>query len=448
MKVKTRFAPSPTGKLHIGNARTALINYLYAMHNGGEFILRIDDTDLVRSKQEFEEAIKNDLKWLGFSWGDIFHQSKRISSYEKLKEKLISDGRLYECYETQEELEIKRKLLLSSGRPPIYDRSALKLTDAQKTSYKSAGRTPHYRFKLNSGKIKWQDLIKGEVSFDAENLSDPILIREDGSMTYMLCSSFDDVDMNITHVIRGEDHVSNTAIQIQLFEAISSNHPEFGHLSLVKSKNDKISKRIGGFEIESLRKDANLEPMAINSFLANIGTSSHVAPYKSLDNLTNDFNISKFSKSPTTYLPEELETLNHKLLLQTNFDEVHNRLKEFNLEHISEEFWNAVRPNITTLEDARVWWKVCNNYLKPDVESSDKDYLRLASSLLPEGDLTDATWASWTQTLKNESKRSGKSLFMPLRIAITGMMQGPELNNLLPLIGREEILKRLNLSAS
>jgi glutamyl-tRNA synthetase len=445
MIVKTRFAPSPTGMLHVGNARTALINKLFALKHSGEFILRIDDTDLVRSKKEYEEAIKQDLKWLGIDWSKIEWQSKRLSRYEEVKNHLINNGRLYECYETPEELEIKRKLQLSSGKPPIYDRSALKLSEENKEKYKSQGRKPHYRFKLEGSKIEWQDMVKGSVHFEVSNISDPIVIREDGSMTYMICSTVDDVDMEITHVIRGEDHVTNTAIQIQIFEALNSKHPEFGHLSLVKTKDDKISKRIGGFEIASLRDEKCIEAMSINSFFGSIGTSNQVVPYKTLVDLAKEFDITKFSKSPTTYVPEELDVINHKLLLSLEYEDVQDRLVEIGASEVDKDFWIGVRPNLKFLSDVKLWWDICHNYTKFKVSKVDIELLSVAKNSLIDLTISELTWKEWTEIIKSKTGRSGKQLYMPIRQALTGMDHGPELANLIPLIGKDEIIKRLEL---
>ncbi len=445
MKIKTRFAPSPTGLLHVGNARTALINFLYAKHFGGSFVLRIDDTDLVRSTKEYEDGIIKDLNWLGIEWDEIFWQSKRLDNYDIAKQKLITSGRLYECYETPEELSIKRKLQLSSGRPPIYDRSSLKLAEEQKIKYRSEGKKPHYRFKLEGEKIEWHDLIKGHLHFEVSNISDPIVIREDGSMTYMICSTVDDTDLEITHVIRGEDHVTNTAIQIQMFEALGVNPPAFGHLSLVKAKDDKISKRVGGFEITSLKNEKFLEPMSINSFFANIGSSNQVIPYKDLDSLAKNFDISKFSTSPTTYVPDDLERINQRLLHVLNFLDIKDRLSEIGAENVDEAFWESVRPNLKTINDAKIWWNICHNYSKIDVSDEDCEFLVIARNLLPQTEFTTLTWKEWTEQIKLKTGRSGKALFMPIRIALTNMEHGPELSELLPLIGRDEIIHRLDL---
>jgi glutamyl-tRNA synthetase len=439
-KVITRFAPSPTGNLHIGNVRTALINWLYARKHGGNFILRMDDTDLIRSKEEFKKYIIDDLKWLGLEWDLSFNQLSRLEKYELSKQKLISQGRLYPCYETSEEIDIKRKLQLSRGHPPIYDRAALKLSEKQIEDYKKQGRKPHYRFLINDAEISWDDMIKGNIQYRGSNLSDPVVIRADGTMTYMLCSTIDDIEYDISHVIRGEDHVSNTAIQIQMFEAMDCPPPVFGHLSLVKSKEDKISKREGGFEISRLRDVENIEPMAINSFLAFIGSSNIIHTCKNLKEIIDDFDINSYSKSPTTYMPEELELLNHKIVINYEYSEIKKYLKNNNLENIDEEFWLAVRPNLSKLSEIKDWWQICHHPEK--VDNLDKELLSIAIKYLPEK-ITTTTWHEWTKAICQHSGKKGKNLFMPLRLAITGKTSGPELQNLLPLLAHEEILARL-----
>ncbi len=439
-QVITRFAPSPTGKLHIGNVRTALINWLYAKKHGGKFILRMDDTDVARSKEEYKQEIERDLKWLGLDWDSSFNQLSRITRYEECKQKLIVSGRLYACYETPEELEIKRKFQLSSGKPPIYDRAALKLTKEQIENYQKQGRKPHYRFLVKDKDIIWQDMVKGEIKYAGGNLSDPVIIRADGTMTYMLCSTIDDVDYNITHVIRGEDHVSNTAIQIQMFEALESAPPTFGHLSLVKAKEDKISKREGGYDIESMRYEKCLESMAINSFLALIGTSHHVAIHKQLADLVAQFDIHSYSKSPTTFMPEELDQLNHKLVITLEFDEIQHFLIEHNLGQIDKGFWLAVRPNLQKLSDLKEWWQIC--HAPKQVDDLDHELLQISAKLLPV-EITNSTWQEWTAQISQASGKKGKELFLPLRLALTGKTSGPELKDLLPLLSRDEILARL-----
>ncbi len=440
-KIITRFAPSPTGKLHIGNVRTALINWLYTKKHGGDFILRMDDTDLVRSKEEYKDAIYKDLKWLGLDWDDSFNQLSRLEKYEQAKQELVSKGRLYPCYETPEELDIKRKLQLSRGLPPIYDRAALKLSDEQIAQYEKQGRKPHYRFMINDAEIHWNDMVKGEIKYQGAKLSDPVIIRADGTMTYMLCSTIDDIEYKISHVIRGEDHVSNTAIQIQMFESMEATPPVFGHLSLVKSKDEKISKREGGFEISSLRDIENIEPMAINSFLALIGSSNTVHACRNMQNSINNFDINTYSKSPTTYMPEELELLNHKIILTYEYSDIKEYLESNNLNNIDEQFWLAVQPNLHKLSDIKEWWQICHNPEK--AKELDMELLAIAAKHLPE-EITDSTWKEWTKAISTHSGKKGKELFMPLRLALTGKTSGPELKNLLPLLSREEIIARLS----
>lgn len=439
-KVITRFAPSPTGMLHIGNVRTALINWLYARAHNGEFILRMDDTDLQRSRPEYKTAIEEDLKWLGLTWDSTFNQLSRSDRYEAIKKQLIASSRLYPCYETPEELDIKRKFQLSSGRPPIYDRASLRMTAEQVAKYALEDREPHYRFYIDDSDIVWNDMIKGEIKYHGSNLGDPVIIREDGSMTYMLCSTVDDIDYNISHVIRGEDHVSNTAIQIQMFEALGAEPPSFGHLSLVKSKEDKISKREGGYDIAALREEKNIEAMAINSFLALIGTSNSVNICRKLDELVQKFDLSTYSKSPTTYMPEELEHLNHKLVITLDFADIQYYLDKHNLSNIDENFWQAIRPNLKKLSDIKEWWQICHSPQK--VHGLDTELLEAAASCLPPI-IDEATWGVWTKEISLNTGKKGKELYMPLRLALTGQESGPELKNILPLLSRDEILSRL-----
>ncbi|QWB86438.1 Glutamate--tRNA ligase 1 [Rickettsia parkeri] len=442
-KVITRFAPSPTGMLHVGNIRAALLNWLYAKKHNGQFILRFDDTDLERSKQEYKDAIEEDLKFLNINWDQTFNQLSRLSRYDAITNLLLDKKRLYACYETPEELELKRKFQLSKGLPPIYDRASLNLTEEQAKKYIEQGRKPHYRFLVNHKPISWHDMIKGEVKYDGKALSDPIVIRADGSMTYMLCSVIDDIDYDITHIIRGEDHVSNTAIQMQMFEALNTTPPTFGHLSLIINKDEKISKRVGGFEIATLRKEIGIEAMAIASFFSLLGSSAQILPYKSMEKLANQFEISSFSKSPTIYQPEDLERLNHKLLISLDFDTVKERLKEIDAEYIDENFWLSVSPNLQKLRDVKDWWEICHQ--TPNVENLnlDKEYLKQAAELLPKGEITKDSWSIWTKEITNRTGRKGKELFLPLRLALTARESGPEIASVLPLIDREEIIKRL-----
>lgn len=405
-------------------------------------MLRMDDTDLARSKPEYEQAIKDDLLWLGLDWDSYAKQSERLKRYEEVKQKLIEQKRLYPCYETQEELDIKRKLLLGRGLPPIYDRSALNLTEKQQAELLSQGKKPHYRFLLNDETIEWHDLIKGNVHFQAKNLSDPIVIREDSSMTYILCSAIDDVDFNITHVIRGEDHLTNTAIGIQITKALGAEPPIMGHLSLLKSKDDKISKRIGGFEIKTLR-DQFIEPMAIKSLLAKMGSSDSIGVTNNINKLVEEFDTQKFSTSAVNYDFNELLQLNHKLISNLSFEEMKPKLQAIN-NKIAEDFWNATRGNLVTLNELQEWWKICKESLTPVIATEDQDFLREALALLPQGNWDLSTWDQWIQALKAATKRTGRSLFMPLRLALTAKEAGPELKVLLPLIGISKTIARLS----
>ncbi len=439
MTVITRFAPSPTGLLHIGNVRTALICYLIAQKEGGQFMLRIDDTDMERSKEEYVDNIKQSLEWLGLKWDFMARQSERFDRYEEIKKQFIAAGRLYPCYESAEELDMKRKMLINRGLPPIYDRSAMKLTDAEKAKFEQEGKKPHWRFKLDENTpIEWNDLVRGHIHFDAKNLSDPILIREDGSYTYMLPSTIDDVDFKITHITRGEDHISNTAIQIQLFQAMGNKLPYFAHLSLMKGKEGKISKREGGFDIQSLR-DEGFEPIAISSFLARLGTADPIEARTNLKDIVANFDLSRFSKGTTIYDFAELERMNPKVLHAMSYGEVKSRPE---LSGIDEEFWNSVRPNIKKLAEIKEWWDICKENLTPIID--DSEFLKEASTVLPEGTWDENTWNQWVELVKQKTGRKGKDLFMPIRKAITAREHGPELKQILPLIGREKTFARLN----
>lgn len=445
MSIVTRFAPSPTGKLHIGNIRAALITWLFARHHQGQFILRVDDTDQERSKEEYVEALQHDLTWLGIDWDRFERQRDRTARYDDAIEKLKADGRLYACYETPEELSLKRKAQLNQGIPPIYDRSALKLTDEQIKAYEAEGRRPHWRFKLNHAPIEWHDLIRGEVKFYGKDLSDPVLIREDGSPLYHICSVIDDIDYGVTHVVRGEDHVSNTACHIQMAEALGGQPQNFAHLALFTAMDgSKLSKRTGALSVEELRDDHGIEPMAINSVLARLGTSDPVEAFQSLQVLTGQFDFGKFSRNAAKFSFEEIERINAKLLHEASFDDVKAYFDEAGLRDVDESFWLAARANITRLKDAELWWRVAKGPVGPVVEADDQAFLAEASALLPQEPWDQETWSAWVKAVKEATGRKGKQLFMPLRQALTGMDHGPELNVLLPLIGFDRAKSRLN----
>ncbi len=440
MTVITRFAPSPTGLLHLGNIRTALINWLYARTHNGKFILRIDDTDQERSKDEYISKIKYDLEWLGIDYDDTFNQSSRFERYREQFEKLKADGRIYPCYETPEELERKRKLQMASGGKQVYDRSSLSLTDEEKRAYEDDGRKPHWRFLLQTERLKWNDLLKGELDIDLTSLSDPVLFREDGVPLYTFSSAVDDIDYNITNVIRGDDHTSNTAVQIEIINAIDKNRITFAHHALLKaSSGDKLSKRDNVISIDSFRK-SNLEPLAILSLLATIGTSQSIELKDSLNQIISEFKLETISTSPGRIEIDVLNALNKKQVQKLNFDDVSERLKNID-EKIDEKFWNTIRSNLETVEGVKQWSDIV--FDSKLIEAEDKEYIKSAMELIPDDPWDENTWELWTSAIKEKTGRKGKELFLPLREAFTGMSHGPEMKLLIQLIGREKILERV-----
>jgi glutamyl-tRNA synthetase len=442
MTVKTRFAPSPTGLIHVGNARTALINWLFAKKHGGTFLLRFDDTDKERSKAEYAAAIETDLNWLGTPPDEIAHQSARFDRYDDIADGLRKSGRLYACYETPDELDTKRKRQRLRGLPPVYDRAGLNLSDAEKSALESEGRRPHWRFQLEDRAVTWNDLIRGDQSIDAASLSDPVLIRADGTYLYTLPSVVDDIDFAVTHVIRGEDHVANTGVQIQIFEALNAKSPVFAHHNLLTGTDGRgLSKRLGALSIGALRDDG-LEALAVASHAATIGTSDPVAPHLSMDELSDLFEFSKISRAPARFDEAELLGLNAKLLHITNYESVKGRLSQQGIED-GEAFWNAVHGNIERLDEVAMWWKIVDGNITPDIAAEDLEFCAQARELLPPEQWNAETWKEWTSALKAATGRKGKPLFMPLRKALTGLEHGPELAGLLPLIGRDRSEQRL-----
>lgn len=445
---KVRFAPSPTGKLHVGNVRTALFNYLFARKAGGTFVLRIDDTDLERSTQEYEDGIRTDLTWLGMTWDETFKQSERFDRYNAAAEDLKAKGLLYACYETGEELDRKRRLQMANGRPPVYDRAALQLTDAEKAALEAEGRKPHWRFKLSGNPVSWTDLVRGDVTIETSSLSDPILIREDGSYLYTLPSVCDDIDAEITHIIRGEDHTTNSGAQIEIFEALGGKAPSFGHQALlVGADGGKLSKRLGSLSMQDLREEEGFEAMAVNSLLGRIGTSDPVEPFMALEDLLDGFSLDRLTRSPARFDPEELARLNAKILHETGYAVVQERLAAMDAD-AGEAVWAAVRPNLERLREAKDWAALVNGPVTPVIEDEDADFIAAAADALPAGELTEASWGEWTGALKAATGRKGKGLFMPLRHALTGQPRGPEMAVLLPLIGRDKVLARLQGNAA
>jgi glutamyl-tRNA synthetase len=447
MSVRVRFAPSPTGFLHVGNARTAIVTWLFCRANKGHFLLRIDDTDFERSKQEYEDAIKQGMTWMGLTWDDSFNQKDRNDRYSIVIEKLKADGRIYACYETADELGLKRKTQLSRSVPPIYDRAGLKLTDEQKQAYEAQGRKPHWRFLLNDKPTQWKDLVRGEVVFKEREMSDPVVIREDGRPLYHMCSVIDDYDTDITHIVRGEDHVSNTACHIQMFEAISKvegrdYQPQFAHLPLISdSEGGKLSKRLGSLSVKSVQEEEGLEAMALVSLMARLGSSDPIEPYTTLAPLTEGFSLDKFSRNTPKFDVEELYRLNAKILHQTSFASVRERLQAMGMTGVDESFWNAVRPNITKIADIKAWWDVTHNPVTAAID--DPSFTAAAADVLPPAPWNETTFNTWINAVKEKTGKKGKELFMPIRIALTGMEHGPELPVLLPLLGPEKVKDRL-----
>jgi glutamyl-tRNA synthetase len=441
MAVRVRFAPSPTGRLHVGNIYIALHNWLFARKAGGEFLLRLDDTDRERSTEDFANGIKSDLEWLGLGWNLFDRQSVRLAIYDAAADKLRAAGRLYPCYESAEELSLKRKVQLGQGRPPIYDRAALKLTDADRARLEAQGVRPHWRFKLEPRDVAWNDLVRGLQHVDETSQSDPVLVRENGSYLYTFTSVVDDIAFGITQVIRGNDHVTNTATQIQIFEALGAKAPIFAHLPLlVDAAGEGLSKRLGSLSIGQLREDG-LEPMAINAYLARIGTGDPVVPVRALDELLPGHDLAKFGKSSPRFDPEELRHLNARLLHHLPFEEARRHLAAIGLGDVDAAVWDAARANVERVEDVAVWQSVVKGPVTPAI--ADASFAAKAAELLPPEPWTAETWSAWTNAVKNATGRKGKELFMPLRQALTASDHGPELKLLLPLIGRDRALKRL-----
>ena len=443
MSVTVRFAPSPTGHVHIGNVRTAVLNWLFAQKHGGRFILRLDDTDSERSREEYAQAIIKDLEWLGLKPDAIFRQSARLALYEQAAERLKQAGLLYPCYETEQELALKRKAQLMAGRPPVYDRAALKLTEEAKRALEEAGRKPHWRFMLPEGRITWEDAVRGPVEIDLATLSDPVLIREDGSFLYTLPSVVDDMDMGVTHVIRGDDHVVNTAVQIALTRALGGEPPQFAHHALLRAKDGgPLSKRLGSLGVRDLR-EKGLEPETIVSYCATVGTSEPVAAFTDMRALAERFDLSKLSRAPARFDEAELVALNADILHQLPCEKALPRLKQLGVSLSCDE-WEVVRANIGLLKEAAEWERVLHGDIEPPALSDeDRAYARQAAALLPEGPWGEATWKAWTDALKQATGRKGKALFMPLRLSLTGKAHGPEMSKLLPLIGPDKARSRL-----
>ncbi|MDO5604603.1 MAG: glutamate--tRNA ligase [Paracoccus sp. (in: a-proteobacteria)] len=430
----TRFAPSPTGHIHVGNLRAALFNWLIARKAGGTFILRFDDTDRERSKQEYMDGIRRDLEWLGLDWDRTEQQSKRLDRYEAVAADLRGAGRLYEVFETPAELDLKRKKQLNMGRPPVYDRAGLALSDDDRARLRAEGRDGYWRFQLDQNRIEWHDGILGPISIDAASVSDPVLIRADGQVLYTFASSVDDTDMGVTDIVRGADHVTNTATQIQIIQAIGGVVPRFAHHSLLTgAQGEELSKRLGSLAIRDLR-EAGVAPEALVSMMSRLGSSQPVE-FLSMDEIIASFDLSHFGASPTKFDAQDLWPLTRARNQALPFSAVADRIAALGVpDDLAERFWHVASQNITKLDDLAGWWQIFSQGATPEIAPEDADFIAQALTLLPPLPYTDATWSEWTTAVKEATGRKGKALFMPLRKALTGQAHGPEMADVMPLL--------------
>jgi len=431
----TRFAPSPTGYIHVGNLRTALMNYLIARKAGGTFILRIDDTDQERSKQEYIDQIQRDLEWLGLTWDRIEYQSKRLDRYADAAEKLRQMGRFYEAFETLTELDLKRKKQLNMGKPPVYDRAALALSADEKAALRDQRGPGVWRFMLDQQRIDWRDGILGDISIDAASVSDPVLIRADGQVLYTLASVVDDTEMGVSNVVRGSDHVTNTATQIQIIQALGGTVPAFAHHSLLTGpQGEALSKRLGALSIKDLRAQG-IEPWALLSLMARLGSADPVEMQTSLEDLAAGFDITRFGAAPTKFDEKDLYPLTATYLQGLDFATMADEIAALGVPaDLAAQFWQVMRDNITTRADLAPWWALCRDGAQPVIAEDDRAFVAQAMALLPEGPFDAGTWGAWTAAVKEATGRKGKALFMPLRLALTGQASGPNMGDLMPLL--------------
>ena len=431
----TRFAPSPTGYLHVGNLRTALMNWLIARQAGGTFILRIDDTDPERSREEYVDAIKEDMEWLGLTWDRIERQSERLASYAEAAEKLRGMGRFYEAFETPTELDLKRKKQLNMGKPPVYDRAALALSDDEKAALRAERGDGVWRFKLDHERIEWTDGILGDISIDAASVSDPVLIRADGQVLYTIASVVDDTELGVTHVVRGSDHVTNTATQIQIIEALGATPPSFAHHSLLTGpQGEALSKRLGTLALRDLRAQG-VAPMALLSHMARLGSSDPVELRTALDDLIAGFDLGKFGSAPTKFDVADLFPLTGRYLQTLDLADVKDHIAALGVpDDMAEAFWTVTRENISTLNDLEGWWTLCRDGADPVIDPDDADFVAEAMAMLPPLPYGPETWSTWTAEVKAATGRKGRALFMPLRKALTGQSHGPDMGSLMPLL--------------
>lgn len=437
-----RYAPSPTGKIHLGNARPALLNWFFAQGNNGKFVLRMDDTDAARSTRQFADAIEADLEWLAVKPDLLVRQSERTALYDAARDKLKAAGRLYPCYETGDELDRRRKRARALGNPPIYDRAALRLSDGERAKLEAEGRKPHWRFKLDGRPVQFDDAIKGPQTVNTASMSDPVLVREDGSYLYTLPSVVDDIDLGITHVIRGEDHVSNTGTQIEIFEALGGSVPQFGHHNLLTdSEGQGFSKRLGSLSLSDLRAQG-YEAMAVAIMAVLTGTSLPIEPYASFADIADKLKLSMISHGSARFDSSELDSLNARILHQMAFETAKPRLETLQLA-LDAPMWDLLRENLQKFDDIAEWAKLVTGPITPVIAPEDREFITVARDLLPVEPWTQETWGEWTSAVKAASGRKGKALFLPLRMALTGRHDGPELKSLLVLVGRKACLDRL-----
>lgn len=433
--IVTRFAPSPTGYIHVGNLRTALMNYLIARKSGGQFILRLDDTDPERSKQEYADGIMQDLDWLGLTWDRLERQSDRLDRYEAAAEELRSIGRFYECFETPTELDLKRKKQLNMGKPPVYDRAALALSDTDREALRAERGNGHWRFKLDQERIEWTDGILGDLSIDAASVSDPVLIKASGQFLYTMASVCDDIDFGVTHVVRGSDHVTNTATQIQIIKALGGAVPSFAHHSLLTGpQGEALSKRLGTLALRDLR-ERGVQPMALLGLMARLGSSKPVEIPSTIDELAEGFDISSFGSAPTKFDVDDLFPLTAKVNQGLDYSQVADRIASLGVpKELAERFWAVTRENITVLNDLNGWWTLFRDGAEPVIDDEDAEFVATAMAMLPNGTLSESSWGEWTTAVKAETGRKGRGLFMPLRKALTGQSHGPDMSQVLPLL--------------
>jgi len=431
----TRFAPSPTGYIHVGNLRTALMNYLIARKNGGEFILRIDDTDPVRSKEEYVDGLKEDLTWLGLHWDRVERQSERLDKYHAAADELRKIGRFYEAWETPTELDLKRKKQLNMGKPPVYDRAALNLSDAEKAKLRDERGPGVWRFKLDQERIEWKDGILGDISIDAASVSDPVLIRGDGQILYTLASVVDDTEMGVTNVVRGSDHVTNTATQIQIMQALGGTVPTFAHHSLLTGpQGEALSKRLGVLALRDLR-ERGVHPFALLSIMARLGSSDPVELRTDMAQLIDGFDIERFGSAPTKFDVEDLFPMTGRYLQTLTLEDVAEDIAALGVpDDKAALFWQVTRENITTMLDLKRWWQMFSEGAEPMIADEDAEFVAQAMALLPDGEFDETTWSTWTTAVKEATGRKGKGLFMPLRLALTGHARGPEMAAVMPLL--------------